>query len=474
MLENVEFKRKFSLNLYKNLKIRLGEMSFAKDFVTDKRGDLYPVLDRSDDLEERVDKNVYTVSRGEVKRFVCRFFPYATFSMSADMSKGGSVGFGFDLPDTSATLCVGQGELRYVCGNNTRSCVLPEQAEDRLELIVSCRPGAFDIYFECNGKAEHFISIAEPSFEDSNLYTLFSEGRASLCACGGVSVSRVSAYIDSGISLADIRSVRYENGDVMVENGRIYLTASVRLQEKMHQGVFSWVPGTAEIDMCGALFYDSGDGRWCGDVAASVIYHRAEKRWYLWVCSFNHDHVLGHACFEGDPRFGVNVVDIELMRKAEKGDTYRDLVGFSGDEDPDMIYDEERGRWLMAVCRLDPESRRYRYVFFESQEPFDGYRYIGRGYEGAETGGSFVRVKGKLHFVCGNDFDLTSNYRIYSEDGMVNAKFDLPDGGFRGWGTLLPVKCIGRTRYFWLTFDRHNGSDYNWSYGNIYCFEGDV
>ena len=28
-----------------------------------------------------------------------------------------------------------------------------------------------------------------------------------------------------------------------------------------------------------------------------------------------------------------------------------------------------------------------------------------------------------------------------------------------------------RTRYFWLTFDRHKGSDYNWSYGNLYCFE---
>ena len=24
-----------------------------------------------------------------------------------------------------------------------------------------------------------------------------------------------------------------------------------------------------------------------------------------------------------------------------------------------------------------------------------------------------------------------------------------------------------------MTFDRHNGSDYNWSYGNIYVFEAD-
>jgi hypothetical protein len=28
-----------------------------------------------------------------------------------------------------------------------------------------------------------------------------------------------------------------------------------------------------------------------------------------------------------------------------------------------------------------------------------------------------------------------------------------------------------RIRRFWLTFDRHNGSDYEWSYGNLYCFE---
>ena len=54
---------------------------------------------------------------------------------------------------------------------------------------------------------------------------------------------------------------------------------------------------------------------------------------------------------------------------------------------------------------------------------------------------------------------------------METAKFNYPDGGFRGWGSVFPVKSGSRTRYFWLTFDRHNGSDYNWSYGNLYCFE---
>ena len=34
---------------------------------------------------------------------------------------------------------------------------------------------------------------------------------------------------------------------------------------------------------------------------------------------------------------------------------------------------------------------------------------------------------------------------------------------------MLP--CGTRRRYTWITFDRHRGSDYPWSYGNLYCFE---
>ena len=56
---------------------------------------------------------------------------------------------------------------------------------------------------------------------------------------------------------------------------------------------------------------------------------------------------------------------------------------------------------------------------------------------------------------------------------MAEAKFDFDDGGFRGWGTIIPVELGSRMRYFWLTFDRHNGSSYNWSYGNLYCYEAD-
>ena len=82
-----------------------------------------------------------------------------------------------------------------------------------------------------------------------------------------------------------------------------------------------------------------------------------------------------------------------------------------------------------------------------------------------------VKIKGEKYFICGNSFKDISEYRVYGKDVMTNLIFDYPDGGFRGWGSIIPVKMGTRTRYFHITFDRHGGSSYTWSYGNIYVFE---
>ena len=288
---------------------------------------------------------------------------------------------------------------------------------------------------------------------------------------GNVTVNSVYSYLDSGVAIADMRPIKYENGDVLFENGKIYFSASLRLQAGCCQGVFSWIPGTAQLELTGAMFYDCGDGRWRGYVAPSILYHREKKEWYVWVSAFEYTHILAHGRFEGDPRFGINVIDVTSMTKAAEGDDFCDFVGFRGDEDPDFFYDKETGKWYMAICRLTPDTKKYSYVFFESDDPFEGYRHIGTSIDGCETGGSFVKIEGEQFFVCGNAFDKISEYRIYGKDGMSLAKFNYPDGGFRGWGSVIPVKMCGRTRYFWMTFDRHKGSGYNWSYGNVYVFE---
>ena len=85
------------------MKIKLGEMSFYKDFVNDTRGDLYPVLEKSADCEERVEGNRYEVSAGRAERLICRFFPFATYEVSC-LQNGGEVGFCFRLPDAKASV----------------------------------------------------------------------------------------------------------------------------------------------------------------------------------------------------------------------------------------------------------------------------------------------------------------------------------------------------------------------------------
>lgn len=470
---DMTFHRQFSMSTYKNQKLMLGKMTFCKDFLTAPAGrtDLYPVLNMTDGTSEHIVRDRYMVS-GCVSRMFCQFFPYATYEMTARLTSG-SVGFSFHLSDAEATVMMSKDGIALVCGEQNECAALPEGLDDTVTMIVSCRPGFFDIFFKQDGATFFHHTFACSAFDTAHDYKRFSLGYAAVCVDGLCEVREVLAYLDNGISIADIRPIRYENGEAMVENGKVYLTVSIRMQVKMFQGVLAWLPGTAELELVGAIFYDAGDGLWCGDVAASILYHRAEKRWLLWVCSFNHGHILAHASFEGDPRFGINVIDVTLAKRHEGEYDYEAWETREHDEDPDFFYDEQRGKWMMAICRIDqtPGRRKaYRYAFFESDHPFDGYTFIGNGVDGSETGGSFVRIDGEQYFVCGNE--NVNDYRIYSRDGMQNAKFDFPDGGFRGWGTLIPVKKGSRTRYFWITFDRHNGSDYNWSYGNLHGFEG--
>ena len=95
-LLRTEFKRLFSSAMHKNLRLSLAEMSLAKDFVTGCGGDLYPLLAKSANAVEWVAQHRYGVRVGEATRFVCRFFPYATYELSLDAGDGGA-GFSFFL-----------------------------------------------------------------------------------------------------------------------------------------------------------------------------------------------------------------------------------------------------------------------------------------------------------------------------------------------------------------------------------------
>ncbi len=469
-IQDMTWHRLFSQSFYKNQKIPMGEMSFIRDFVNDTRGDLHPLISKSEDCRESVANNAYHLAAGSAERLLGQYFPYASYEITFCGSQG-SCGFTFHIPGAQASVICNPNSVIFTAGDSEEILPLSDTTDTRT-MIVTCRRKCFDVYFLQNGVARFFHTFCAESFENAAAQKVFQHGFAAVCIAGCVDILAASFYIDCGVGQADLRPVHYENGDVLYENGKVYLTFSIRMQENGFQAIYSWVPGTSQLELTGALFFDCGDGQWRNYLASSLLFDRRTKQWYVWVSAFENQVRLACGAFTGDPRFGVNVVDVTVMKAAGDGDSYQDFVGFKGDEDPDFYYDEVTGKWHLAVCRVDPNTKRYRYAFFTSDDPFTGYCYAGSHEEGSETGGSFVTVEGQRLFVCGNDFKKRANYRIYSKDGMFDAKFDFDDGGFRGWGSIIPVQMGSRMRYFWITFDRQKGSDYNWSYGNIYCFEG--
>ncbi len=475
MIENLYFRRLFSVNPFRTLSLPMGEMSFYKDWAHDGRGDPYPVLCREGDFKEETGNGkwrVFSESGGRFDRFLCGFFPWHTYTVSLDELKNASFVLRVLSPRGPVALRV-SGDGRVSLSDPTG-----EKAAGRLSgalaFSVSFRTNGVSVFNETKkGGASLILDTDLPLLSDLRDEALFRKTVTSVGieaeAGGTATVSEVKTAIVSGMSHADPKPVRYEDGTVMTENGRVFLTVSAREGRYGFETVVSWLPGTADFRMEGALFFSYGDGAWCADVASSILFDRRTKKWLLWVCSFSHGHRLARAAFDADPRYGVNVIDAMPMAYGNG-----DRLGFEaiqGDEDPDLIYYE--GKWHLAVCRL-MEDGGYHYLHFVSDDPTGGFSYADRTPGKEKTGGLFVKTADGVDFVCGSDFGKRAVYDTcpiadFSDRRPLQCDYD--DGGFRGWGTVMAIPKGTRTAYYWLTFDRHNCSDYNWSYGNLYVYE---
>ena len=660
------FHRLFSINPYRSLRMKLCEMSFCKDWPHTDRGEPYPIVrEVGAALGEKVEDGRIAFSAdapGERARLIGRFFPYASSEVCVDAldGEGARVGLEFAVrsgrgsPYTAADapgLCV------FVERAGAEVCVCHEEFVGGRSLGVvrhgtrAFTPGgvlfvsAHGAFFDVSLGREFVCTIQAEGFSDICRRSAFMNAGVSLYvalpAGGRAAVSRAESFLDGGLSHADMKPVRYEDGTPILENGRLFLTLSSRLQAGAYQYVVSWNPSTCELRPEGAIFFDYGDGHWCADVAISLIYHRERREWLFWATAFSHGHILCHGTSAGDPRFGITALDATLMEAQKPGsdvsngglpiqtsgaekdgelaqtkdcacgkagaarafasddvlsvqaggrvaemdggqaqtkecacgkagaarafasddvlsvqagvarisasdevlsvqaggrvaemadglartedcacgkvgaarafasdDVLSVQVGAArasasddvlsvqaggrgasvaeldddtlwlaktGDEDPDFTYDRERGKWYMTICR-SVKGAGYRYFLFESDEPFSGYRHVCHTESGENTGGLMVCIRGRRALVCGSDFKARAEYRVYplgdfSHFQRLTCDFD--DGGFRGWGSLMPVPCGNRTKYVWMTFDRHNGSDYNWSYGNLYTYEAE-
>ncbi len=530
-LYDMKFRRKFSVNPYKSLRMKLGEMSFWKDWLHTDRGDPYPITacGGEGELTEATADGRLTVHNDSDKtaaraRLLGQHFPYASYETVIRTLDNASVGFRIavksgercayteeNAPVLNVFLVRCAEGLRIAhelsVGGVSRGVCVEETVypfAQGMSLVLSCRGKFFDVYLRDDKKPFPRLTLDVPEFADITLHGTFVNADASLwyelgekgCFCA----ESVEFYLDGGVSHADMKPVRYEDGMPILSDGKLFMTMSSRLEAGGFQSVISWNPSTCEMKLEGAIFFDCGDDRWCSDVATSLLFNRYTNEWYLWACSFSHGHILCYGKSIADLRFGINVLDVQLMeceKTEEAGDDALRLqsgnansfhaelsddrlwLGKSGDEDPDFVYDRERNKWYMTICRPVKEDGKnhYRYFLFESDEPFSGYKYLDNTLTGANTGGSIVRVGGKYYFVCGSNFHVRAQYNVYDLYDFSQFKplrCDYDDGGFRGWGTVIPVPCGSRTKYMWMTFDRHGGSSFNWSYGNIHVYESDL
>ena len=516
----MKFRRKFSTVNFKNLKYKLGEMAFSKDWVTEtKRGDPYPILEKDEGIEEKTGNGRYLVvnsgeKRARARRFIGGFNPFVSHALDISALENGKVGFAFVCrggegsdftPENApaAEIFVENKDGKTVIGYKVKGTKTTEGVCDYSgeilgkTLVVTARYDFFDVYLIADGNTEVIAHVQldvkvdgraalnyKRNFDVTDI-CVFSE----LEKGGKAEIKNAEWYLDSGVGQADMRPIRYEDGTPIIENGRIFLTMSIRLALTSYQGIVSWNPSGCDFRLEGALFFDVGDGFWAGDVATSLIYNRKTSKWMMWYCSFSHGHILAHGESIADPRFGINIIDGTLMQSESKDAAGKSLISDDnlffakeGDEDPEFIYDEARGKWILGICRLVrfPEENnriRYRYFFYESDEPFSGYTPIGHTDDGENTGGSIVKTDHGYRFVCGSNFDIRAryiNFDLYNLADHEDLKFDYDDGGFRGWGSVFRYPCGSRYIYKMITFDRHNGSAINnWSYGNIHVFEAD-
>ena len=486
MLQNITFQRKCSRNHYKDKRLSLAEMRFGHLPLTTDRGDIYPLLWSKGAFQERCEEGNYLFlpesGTAACARLMGCFQPYSTYEVCPqELSPGAKVGF---------AVCWGERRLLAYVRLNGQNAEFFSELDGKAVSAGSCayRPGMrflftfhAGVFVEMYCQEQDFIRhVGDVKWEEClclRQERVFFAADAALYveSAARVSVHSADNYLDCGIMQADLKPVKYENGEVLVENGKIYLTFSARFETEMMQQIFSCRLSTCELELEGALLFDAGDGQWCGDVASSLIYDRMASKWRVWMCVFSHGHVLAYAETPNDPRFGINVMDVRPLPPVQDAQAFG---GMKGDEDPDLYYDQDSATWYLSICRNDPEAKKYRYYLFRSAHPDRDFSFFARTEESLETtGGSFVRLGEHTCFAFGRSFSETSKYDCYGFPAfkkLGELQCSHPDGGFRGWGSVMEIPCGTRKRLLWVTFDRTRGSDYNWSYGNLYFFESET
>lgn len=269
---------------------------------------------------------------------------------------------------------------------------------------------------------------------------------------------------------ADCRIITYEDSSPIVENGKVYFTASS--QRGGGSGgaiVFALDIGTCQIEMTGCIlaFYNGSGFSATGN---AIMYNRNTGKWQLMTHSGDtqgHDLLIAESI--SDPRYGVTNAYYEPMDYESPG---------SGDEDQFVFYSDELEKWVMIYVSIRNNNANYILKVQTSDYPDHGFTFYNEINDSSRlraTGVVSTKVGGKRYILSGSSATGMNKNLIYTFPeleyvGEVN--LDIGTNAIYGtWPMLFPI-CDGtRTRYYFFTFDRTALITSNqWSYGCLYMY----
>ena len=287
-----------------------------------------------------------------------------------------------------------------------------------------------------------------------------------------VVINKVSSTLSSGMGLADIRAITYENGEPLLDEGRLWYTMSIRGRALPHhvQGVFSLDPSVFDLRFEGVILFDRNDGLLRNEIASHIFYDRKANIWRGLTTGFSafanpkEEKQLLAVESKKDPRFGFSVMKASPF-------------GIVGDiEDPHILFDSIANKWRILTCE---NHDGYKAVMLESDTWNKGYQRIAGPVSHNSTGTSIQRIGSKRYCFSGSS---EREIFIYSYPDLKEAgtlKMNLPpwdqESGTRVWPNVVELPEGYPFRYVALMMDRYNYPGLqgpNWTYGALYLYHG--
>ncbi len=288
-----------------------------------------------------------------------------------------------------------------------------------------------------------------------------------------VQIKKAKIEFSTGIGLADIRAITYENGDPYMDQDRLWYTMSIRGRGLPHhlQGVFSMNPTIFDIKLEGVILFDRNDGLLRNEIASHIFYDRNKNAW--------RGITTGFSAYANPEKEKKQLLAVESKKDPRFGFSIMKAVPFGmiGDiEDPHIIFDEQTNKWRLLACK---NNEGYKAIMLESDNWDKGYHQIAGPVSHNSTGTSIQKIGNQRYCFSGSSEHEIFIYTYPHLKKIGNLKMDLAPwdetSGTRVWPNVLQLPDGYPFQYIALMMDR---LDYpgqkgpHWSYGAIYLYHG--